>query len=207
MYDVLRASYRFHCPSRGEGELVRVPLSAFRRIERLPGAAHPAVYRVEYDCVCGEAHPGLVSHGDLDYGPLTAVEVEYVNLMTGRTEPVGEELAELARGHVQKGNWPWRLYCSREARLKAVFPSCLVAVSPHDRGDLVGVAMACPSCGQTTLNLVSHPHLDVPFFHDRVVHFVDRPFGDARDLTLDQFHDRLHSASFDAARADLPDAA
>ena len=57
MYDVLRASYRFHCPNRAEGELARVPLSAFRRIERLPGAVHPAVYRVEYDCACGVVHP------------------------------------------------------------------------------------------------------------------------------------------------------
>ena len=58
MYDMLRASYRFHCPARPGGELVRVPLSAFRRLERLPGAAHPAVYRVEYDCGCGESAPG-----------------------------------------------------------------------------------------------------------------------------------------------------
>ena len=94
-----------------------------------------------------------------------------------------------------------------EARLKPVFPSSLAVVLPHGRGDLVGVAMSCPSCGEMSLNLVSEPHLDVPFFHDRVVHFVERPFGDGRDLTLEQFHDRLHSARFDAARSDLPDAA
>jgi hypothetical protein len=46
MYDVLRASYRFHCPRRADGETVRVPLSSFRRLERLPGPAHPAVYRI-----------------------------------------------------------------------------------------------------------------------------------------------------------------
>jgi predicted RNA-binding Zn-ribbon protein involved in translation (DUF1610 family) len=207
MYDVLRASYRFHCPNRGEGELARVPLSAFRRIERLPGAVHPAVYRVEYDCACGTVHPGLVSHSDLDYGPLAPVEVEFRNLITGRTEPVGAELAEVARSQVQRGNWPWRLYCSREGRLKPVFPSCLAVVLPHGHGDLVGVAMNCPSCGQTTLNLVSEPHLDVPFFHDRIVHYVERPFGDVRDLTLEQFRSRLHSARFDAARSDLSDAA
>ena len=73
MYDVLRASYRFHCPSRPDGEMARVPLSSFRRLERLPGAVHPAVYRVEYDCPCGDRHLGLVSHGDLDYGPLATV--------------------------------------------------------------------------------------------------------------------------------------
>ena len=207
MYDVLRATYRFHCPNRDEGECTRIPLSAFRRLDRLPGAVHPALYRVEYDCTCGGVHLGLVSHSDLDYGPLAPVEVEFRNLLTGRTEPVGDELAEVARSQVQRGNWPWRLYCSHESRLKPVFPSCLAVVLPHGHGDLVGVAMNCPSCGQTTLNLVSEPHLDIPFFHDRVVHFVERPFGDARDLTLEQFRDRLHSARFDAARSDLPDAA
>ena len=54
-----------------------------------------------------------------------------------------------------------------------------------------------------SLNLVSGAHLDVPFYHDRVVRFVDRPFGDTRDLTVEVFHHQLHSARFDAERADL----
>jgi hypothetical protein len=54
-----------------------------------------------------------------------------------------------------------------------------------------------------SLNLVSGAHLDVPFYHDRVVRYVDRPFGDARDLTVDAFHHQLHSARFDAERADI----
>ena len=204
MYDVLRASYRFHCPARPDGELVRVPLSAFRSLERLPGAAHPAVYRVSYDCSCGQEHPGLVTHGELDYGPLEPVGLEFRNLLTGRTEPVGDELAELARAQVQRGNWPWRLYCSRESRLRPVFPSSLMLVLPHERtDDLVGVAMRCPSCGHASLNLVSAPHLDVPFYHDRVVRYVEQPFGDGRDLTLERFHDALHSARFDDERGTL----
>jgi hypothetical protein len=204
MYDVFRASYRFHCPARPGGELVRVPLSAFRSVERLPGAAHPAVYRITYDCSCGEVHPGLASHRDLDYGPLEPVELEFQNLLTGRSEPVADELADLARAQVQRGNWPWRLYCSRESRLKPVFPSSLLRVLPHERADaLVGVAMLCPSCGEATLNLVSEPHLDVPFYHDPVVRFLERPFGDARDLTLERFHAALHSARFDSERSSL----
>jgi hypothetical protein len=205
MYDTLRASYRFHCPRNPGGELTRVRLSAFRRVERLPGAAHPAVYRVVYDCGCGEPHQGLVTHADLDYGPLAPVEVEFRNLLTGRTEPVGDELAEIARSEVQRGNWPWRLYCSREARLKPVWPSSLTMVAPagQRREEFIGVAVTCPSCGETSLNLVSGAHLDVPFYHDRVVRYVDRPFGDARDLTVDVFHHQLHSARFDAERADL----
>lgn len=205
MYDVLRASYRFHCPRRPEGDLARVPLSAFRLLERLPGAAHPAVFRVEYDCPCGDRHQGLVSHDDLDYGPLHPVELEFRNLLTGRTEPVGDELAELTRMHVQRGNWPWRLYCSPEARLRPVWPSSLAMVAParDGRDDVLGVAMSCPACGEVSLNLVSGAHLDVPFYHDRVVRLIDRPFLDSRDLTVDDFHERLWSAGFDAERARL----
>jgi hypothetical protein len=208
MYDVLRASYRFHCPHLPEGGLRGVRLSAFRRLERLPGAAHPALYRVAYDCGCGELHLGLLSHADLDYAPLGDVETRFRNLLTGRTEPVGGELAEHARAQVQRGNWPWCLYCSREGRLKPVYPSSLLLVMPHERSDeLLGVAMRCPTCGDASVNLVTQPHLDVPFYHDRVVRFVERPYGDGRDLTLERFHDELHSARFDSERARFSDAA
>jgi hypothetical protein len=202
MYDVLRASYRFHCPQRPQGQLRTVALSRFRSIERLPGAAHPAVFRVTYLCDCGDDHVGLVAHDDLDYGPIAATPVEFRNLVTGRTEPVADELVELTRAQVQKGNWPWKLYCGREAKLKPVFPSSLALVCPAET-ELVGVAMHCPSCGELSLNVVSEAHLDVPFYHDRVVRLIDRPFLDARDLTVDDFHERLWSAGFDAERAKL----
>jgi len=39
MYDVLRASYRFHCPHHPDGALRSVALSQFRSLERLAGAA------------------------------------------------------------------------------------------------------------------------------------------------------------------------
>ena len=131
-----------------------------------------------------------------------ATEIEFRNLVTGRQESAAGELLDLARAQVQRGNWPWRLYCCREATLKPVFPSCLTHVAPAE-SDLVGVAMRCPSCGETSLNVVSHRHLDVPFYHDAVVHFIDRPFGDGRDLTLERFHDQLHSARFDSERGSL----
>ncbi len=50
MYDSLTTSYTFSCPVHGE---TRVLLSRFRRLEELPGAQHPAVYRVEFACGCG----------------------------------------------------------------------------------------------------------------------------------------------------------
>ena len=67
MYDALTSTYSFACP---HGPVTRIRLSSFRALERLPGAAHPAVYRVLFACRCGEEHPGLVSHDELDWAPL-----------------------------------------------------------------------------------------------------------------------------------------
>src|SRR5437868_13412561 len=102
MYDVLRASYRFHCPHRPPGQLRTVALSRFRSIERLPGAAHPGVFRITYLCDCGDDHVGLVAHDDLDYGPMAATPVECGNLETVRPEPVAGGRAGLARAWVEK---------------------------------------------------------------------------------------------------------
>ena len=81
MYDALTARYTFACPRR---EQAHVALSSFRLLERLPGAAHPAVYEVRFDCSCGDEHPGLVSHEDLDWAPLGGHAGAFVDLMTSR---------------------------------------------------------------------------------------------------------------------------
>jgi hypothetical protein len=203
MYDVLRASYRFHCPSDSTGRTRAIPLSRFRSIERLLGAAHPAVYRVTYRCACGSEHVGLVSHDELDYRPIGGgTELEFRNLLTGKLEPVADELLDLARLQLQRGNWPWRLYCCTEGTLKPVFPSCLTHVAPAE-SDLVGVAMSCPSCGELSLNIVTRQHLDVPFYHDEVVRIIERPFGDGRDASVDLFRQELWSPGFDSEREAL----
>ena len=49
VYDSLTGRYAFACPTRGE---TSVRLSAFRTLTRLPGATHPAVYRVRFACSC-----------------------------------------------------------------------------------------------------------------------------------------------------------
>ena len=67
MYDALTTRYTFACPARGE---TSVRLSAFREVDRLPGTAHPAVFRVRFACGCGDDHVGLVTHDDLDWAPL-----------------------------------------------------------------------------------------------------------------------------------------
>ena len=80
MYDVLTTRYTFACPARGK---TSVRLSAFREVDRLSGAAHPAVFRVRLACGCGEDHVGLVAHDDLDWAPLGLDDgATFLNLMT-----------------------------------------------------------------------------------------------------------------------------
>src|ERR1041384_7114068 len=103
MYDVFTTRYEFSCPERGEA---RVALSSFRRIEQLPGATHPAVYEVAFDCGCGGRHPGLVTHDELDWAPLGLGEGVFLNLMTAKLDPLEDELADLAARRSQAGGGP-----------------------------------------------------------------------------------------------------
>ena len=201
MYDALTTSYGFACPVHGQA---RVRLSRFRSLRRLPGAQHPAVYRVEFACGCGDEHPGLVTHEELDLAPLGfADETAFVNLMTSRLEPVGDELGELAAAHIKAGEWPWSFYCWPEDRPRPVFPSAFTLLAPAERGDRVAVAVCCPVCGRVSVNLVSRAHVDVPFVNDREVGVVEHLFQDDVDATVDEFRAELHSSSFDARRLTL----
>src|SRR6185312_13808248 len=102
MYDAIAGRYTFSCPRTGE---TRVTLSAFRTLERLPGTAHPVVYRVRFACACGDEHDGLV-------GPPLGLEGGvFLNLMTSRVEPVAAELGELAAARIKAGEWPWSFFC------------------------------------------------------------------------------------------------
>ena len=47
MYEQLTGRYTFACPTRGE---VRVRLSRFLLLERRPGTAHPALYKIIFAC-------------------------------------------------------------------------------------------------------------------------------------------------------------
>src|SRR5256884_7231432 len=79
MYDALTGRFTFPCPARGE---VRVALSAFRQLESLPGAAHPAVFQVLFACSCGEEHEGPVTHDDLVWAPLGLQGWVFYHVMT-----------------------------------------------------------------------------------------------------------------------------
>src|SRR4051812_50108337 len=108
MFDALTTRYGFACPERGEA---RVSLSCFRRIEQLPGAAHPAVFEVDFDCGCGGQHPGLVTHDELDWAPLGLAEGGFLNLMTARLGAVEEEVAGLAAGRGGGGGGAGGFFC------------------------------------------------------------------------------------------------
>jgi hypothetical protein len=198
MYDALTGRFTFPCPARGE---TRVMLSSFRRVERLPGAAHPAVFRVVFACSCGREHDGLVSHEELDWAPLGLQGGVFLNLMTARLDSLEEELSDLAARRIQAGEWPWSFFCYPEDKPRPVFPSAFFLLAPGD-GSL-GLAVRCPACARMSVNLVSHEHVDVPFHHDGEVGVVEHVFAEDVESTLEEFCAELHSSAFDTRRIDL----
>ena len=200
MYDVFKTRYAFSCPERGEAQ---VALSAFRRIEELPGAAHPSVYEVSFDCGCGGRHPGLVTHDELDWAPLGLGDGVFLNLMTAKLDPLEDELADLAARRIQAGEWPWSFFCYPEERPRPIFPSSFFLLAPGDDRSSVGIAVRCPVCGNVSVNLVSSSHVDVPFHNDREVGVVGHVFADDLHSALAEFRAELWSTGFDARRLEL----
>ncbi|MCZ7587775.1 MAG: hypothetical protein M5U27_02695 [Gaiella sp.] len=197
--DALTGTYRLPCPSAGSS---RVLLSSFREIERLAGSAHPAVYRVVFRCDCGEDHVALVGHDALDWSPLGLDDdATYLNLMTSRRDGLASELAGLASAHIGRGEWPWCFFCYLENALRPVTPSAFRLLAPASHA--VAVAVRCPACGSTSVNLVTRPHLDVPFHTDARIGVVAHVFeGDAL-RTREAFRAELQSSSFDEKRLRL----
>jgi hypothetical protein len=198
MYDPLTSRYTFLCPSRGKS---RVSLSAFRTLEPLPGTAHPVVYRIRFACRCGDEHDGLVTHEELDWAPLGLEGGVFLNLMTAKLEPVAAELGEVAAAHIKAGEWPWSFFCYPEERPRPVFPSSFFLLAPGD-GSL-GLAVRCPACQRTSVNLVSQEHVDVPFHHDREIGVVEHVFPEDVHATVEEFRAELWSTAFDARRLAL----
>ena len=199
MYDALTSTYTFACP---RGRTARVRLSDFRILERLPGAAHPCVYRVSFACTCGDEHAGLVSHDDLDVAPLGMNEHSmFRDLLTARDVPAGVELLEIAAVRIGAGEWPWSFFCFLEAQPRPMTPSALSLIAPG--GASLGIAARCPSCSSVSVNLVTRQHLDIPFWNDAHVGVVDHVFDDDAIRTIDAFRAELDSARFDERRLDL----
>jgi hypothetical protein len=201
IYDTLTTRYTFACPEHGD---TRVALSRFRQLERLPGAAHPAVFGVRFECGCGEEHPGLVSHDELDWAPLGLGTGEsFLNLMTARLDALEDELADLAATKIGAGEWPWSFFCYPENQPRPVFPSSFFLLAPSGRGDAVGLAVRCPVCGRTSINLVSEQHVDLPFHNDAEIGVVEHVFAADAAHVAEEFAAELYSAQFDARRLTL----
>jgi hypothetical protein len=198
VYDALTGRFTFACPTRGQA---RVTLSAFRRLERLPGAAHPAVYRVLFDCGCGREHDGLVSHDELDWAPLGLQGGVFFNFMTAHLDSLEDELSDLAARRLQAGEWPWSFFCYPEERPRPVFPSAFFLLAPGDGA--LGLAVRCPACQRLSVNLVSHEHVDVPWHNDAEVGVVEHVFTDDIAQIVAEFREELESSRFDGRRIDL----
>ena len=129
MYDALTTRYTFSCPARGE---TRVRLSAFRALDRLPGAGHPAVFQVVFDCPCGCEHPGLVSDVELDWAPLGHSSERFLNLMTASVR-VDRGGAGRPRGSADpRGGVALELLLLPGGRPRPVFPSSFFLLAPGD---------------------------------------------------------------------------
>jgi hypothetical protein len=201
--DVLTSTYRFSCPHKGE---TTVRLSSFRQIERLPGPAHPVAYRILFACGCGEDHVGLATEAELDWQPLGLdAGTTFVNLMTSRRDDVSDDLLALALAKIEAGEWPWSFFCYLEKRSRPITPSAFVTVAPGmpARHGSVGLAVRCPVCASVSINVVSEPHVDLPFWNDASVGVVEHVFGEDAVRTVDAFCAELHSATFDERRLAL----
>jgi hypothetical protein len=199
VYDSLTGRYTFACPAQGQA---KVRLSAFRTLERLPGTAHPVVFRVRFACVCGGEHDGLVAHDELDWAPLVPHEGSFHNLMTDRLDSLAFELADLAARRIGAGEWPWSFFCYPEERPRPIFPSAFCLLAPGGAGS-VGLAVRCPVCAGVSVNLVSPEHVDLPFHNDAQVGVVEHHFRGDVVTALEEFREELYSARFDVRRLAL----
>jgi hypothetical protein len=198
MYDALRNQYQLTCTATQEA--VWVSVSGFRRIRRLRGAEHPAVFRVQFDCPgCQGRHESLLSHDRLDYEPLGAeAYVTFTNLLTGTRELVGTELTELAASRIRTGGWPWTFFCHPESTVRPGFPSALRMVAPAHgatRDQRLGVVVRCFTCHRLTVNMVSSSHLDVPWFNDDQIGYLDAVLRDDELTDEESFRHQLNSSA------------
>ncbi len=198
MYDGLTARYTFSCPSGTEAS---VRLSAFRALERVPGTARPAVFEVRFACPCGGDHPGLVTHDELDWAPVAGSSARFLDVMSGRTGSADAELREEAAHRIRQGRWPWAFWCVAEECARPVFPSAFRVLAPRDERMLV--AVRCPSCGTTSVNVVSREHLDLPYCSDTAVDVLDQVFDATGEESLDGLAAELRAGPFSCTRHEL----
>jgi hypothetical protein len=141
------------------------------------------------------------SHDDLDWAPLGLQGGVFYNVMTAQLDRFEAELSDLAARRIKAGEWPWSFFCYPEDRPRPVFPSSFFLLAPGD-GSL-GLAVRCPTCQRTSVNLVSHEHVDLPFHNDSQVGVVEHLFSEDMTRTVEEFRAELYSGSFDNRRLGL----
>ena len=123
--------------------------------------------------------------------------------MTDRLEALEVELAALAASKIGAGEWPWSFFCYPENQPRPVFPSSFSLLAPSAAHGAVGLAVRCPVCGHTSINLVSEQHVDLPFHNDAEIGVVEHVFEADAARAAEEFAAELDSAEFDARRLAL----
>jgi len=71
------------------------------------------------------------------------------------------------------------------------------------RSGTVGLAVRCPVCSRTSINLVSEQHVDLPFHNDAEIGIVEHVFSADAEHIVEEFAAELDSAQFEARRLEL----
>jgi hypothetical protein len=149
------------CDASGARQVLR--LSAFRRIERLPGPTAPPAHVVTYRCGCGGTHDVLMSGDELDWAPIVATFGEHHDLMTGRmaTDPDGG--LGLWWRSMQRGHWPVTLRCAHHSSPVPAWPSCLRALEPDSEpvAHHLLVHYTCPLCDRQGMQVMGTAALEL----------------------------------------------
>jgi len=147
-FDAISGGWDAVCSESGSHGVLR--LSAFRRLERLPGAARPPAHLVTYRCHdgCGGHHTVLMSGEELDWRPISTGLPPHYDLMTGRMDQELDGGLGLWWRSMRAGHWPVTLRCERHATPVPAWPSCLRALEPDDehRVSWLLVHYTCPLC-------------------------------------------------------------
>jgi hypothetical protein len=115
---------------------------------------------------------------------------------------LGAVLTALAAMRIGAGEWPWSFFCCLEARPRPITPSAIARIDAErarEEGRLA-VAVRCPSCSTTSVNVVTHHHVDVPFWNDASIAVADHVFADDAVRGAEGFREELASTSFDERR-------
>ena len=178
--DALTTTYRFSCPQRGEA-IVR--LSSFRADRAASGRGASCRLLRSLRLLAAATSTSASSPRRSSTGSrwVSSRGRTFVNLMTSRHDDLSADLRALALTRIEAGEWPWSFFCylggAGSSRDAVVVHAACAGWRSCARGSL-GLAVRCPVCGSVSINVVSEPHVDLPFWNDPHVGVVEHVFGD-----------------------------